>query len=132
LVYADRGDDTIRGGTGHDFLSGGQGADTLYGGAGRDSIGRTDGAPSGSAAGSDAIFGGAAHDFIYDGLGADTIHGGMGSDFIDLENDQTPDTVTWCLIVRRSETVGLGCTVPGIIRRVRRGVRGCVRLGVRG
>jgi Ca2+-binding RTX toxin-like protein len=94
LVYADRGDDTIRAGTGHDFLSGGQGADTLYGGAGRDSIGRADGAPSGSAAGSDVIFGGAAHDFIYDGLGADTIHGGMGSDFVDLENDQTPDTVT--------------------------------------
>jgi hypothetical protein len=93
LVYADRGDDALRGGPKHDFLSGGQGADTIYAGAGRDSIGRTDGVPSGSAAGSDVIFGGAAHDFIYDGFGADTIHAGMGSDFVDLARDRTPDTV---------------------------------------
>jgi Ca2+-binding RTX toxin-like protein len=63
-----------------------RGADTVYGGTYADAI--FDGQ------GADRIFGGAGRDTIYDGPGADADYAGPGQDYIGMFNDGPRDTVS--------------------------------------
>ena len=73
-IDADKGNDTIVGGSGEDILDGGPGKDSISGGAGEDHIE--------GEAGNDVLSGGAGEDFIDGGPGKDTVDGSDDSDIL--------------------------------------------------
>ncbi len=90
LIFAQGGNDTIRGQNGDDAVFGGAGEDRLGGGAGSDILAGGDGQDrvhGGRGAdvvagngGDDRLFGGHGDDALIDGLGSDYANGGHGDD----------------------------------------------------
>ena len=82
-LYAGKGNDTVRGGSGIDQIFGGSGRDLLFGGAGNDQL---DGGSGHDRlfgeAGDDSLVGGAGNDRLYGGLGNDLMWGGSGNDIL--------------------------------------------------
>jgi hypothetical protein len=88
-IWADDGNDTLRGTANADTLVGGQGNDEIHGNGGNDTL-YGDQEHSGNAApplpeandGNDTVYGDAGNDSIYGGGGDDTLYGGSEDDYI--------------------------------------------------
>jgi Ca2+-binding RTX toxin-like protein len=117
-LYADWGDDILRGAGGNDLLNGGLGADTLYGDAANDVLEGMDGDDRitdsagnnllNGGAGADSMTGSSGNELFIGGAGNDVITTGAGKDIIAFNRGDGQDVVKASAHADNTLTVGGG------------------------